>query len=172
MVHITVTAAGGGAMLKPHFATPNTAMKAENYIDMLRQDNFPQITSLMPAGKAWCFQQDLASPHTARGAMDFIAQRGVALLPWMPSGADCDPLDIYANPELEKRLRGNNLSAREKMIESRARALAEPPGGPAFKESLGKCWRSIKQRCKWAQAFCGRIITSSLVNAWDGQAAL
>ena len=87
----------------------------------------------------------------------------------MPSGADCSPLDIFVNPELKRRLRGRDLSTQTKIMESCARALADMSADPAFKESLKKCCKGIKKRCKWVQAFGGRICTSSLVAAWDSR---
>ena len=122
LIHLTADAAGGGIMLKPHFAKPNTTVTAATYVGLLRTDVFPQIAAVMPEGKQWYFQQDLASPHTAAATKQFLAERNVALAPWMPSGADCSLLDIFVNPELKRRPRGRDLSTQTKIMESCARA--------------------------------------------------
>ena len=108
----------------------------------------------------------MATAHTAASTKAFLAEQGVNLVPRMPSGADCSPLDIFVNPELKKRLQGRDLSTQKKIMESRARALNEMSADPAFKESLKKCCRGVKNRAKWARAHSGRICSTSLVNSW------
>ena len=55
------------------------------------------------------------------------------------------------------------MSTQAKITESCARALADISADPALKESLKKCCKGAKKRCKWVQTFGGRICTSSLV---------
>ena len=168
MVHISVTAAGGGAMLKPHFVDPKKKMTADYYTSMLKTDVFPQAAALFPEDEVFYFQQDLASSHTAKATMAYLRNKGVRLAPWLPSGADLSPLDIFVNPELKRRLRGKDMSTHEKVMGSAARALSEMSEDPEFKASLKKCCRGIKKRTQWVAAHGGRIATSSLVKSWAG----
>ena len=90
-------------------------------------------------------------------------------MPWLLSGADLRPLDIYVNPELKKRLRGKDMSSHEKVLEATSRALAAMSSDPELKVGLKKCCRSIKKRTQRVAAHGGRISTSSLVTAWVKQ---
>ena len=61
---------------------------------MLKTDVFLQIAAPLEEGEKFWFQQDLASPHTAKLTRAFLDQQGTCLAPWLPSGADARPLDI------------------------------------------------------------------------------
>ena len=124
----------------------------------------------MPEGKKRYFQPGLATPHTAASTKQFLSDEGVTIVPWMPSGGDCSPLDIFVNPELKKRLRGRNLSTQTKIMEFCARAMGEMAADPIFKEPLKKFCKGIKKRAKWVAAHGGRICTTSLVAPWRGGA--
>ena len=53
MVHITVSAAGGGTMLKPHFVPHKQPINGTYYANMLESDTFRQIDALVPEGETW-----------------------------------------------------------------------------------------------------------------------
>ena len=84
----------------------------------------------------------------------------------MPSGADVTPLDIYVNPELKKRLKGADLSTKEKLMAATTRALSDMRNDEEFTAGLRKCCRCIKRRLQWVVAHGGRISASSLVEKW------
>ena len=165
MVHITVTSAGGGQVLKPFFVDPGETMTAKYYIRMLKTDTLRQIATIVPPGGKFYFQQDLASPHTAKITKEFLAENDVALAPWLPSGADCSPLDIYVNPELKKRLRGQDLSTTQKLMGATARHLDAMSKDAKFLKGLKKCCKGIKKWTKWVAYNEGRPVTHTLVNA-------
>ena len=110
MVHITVCSANGGLLLKPHPLPENQTMAADYYCNMLESDVFPQIEGVLPEGERLWRQHDLASAHTALQTKQFLATKNITTLPWLPSGADLSPLDIYVSPELKRRLKGKDLS--------------------------------------------------------------
>ena len=89
----------------------------------------------------------------------------MALAPWLPSGADCSPLDIYVNPELKKRLRGPDLSTTQKLMDATARHLGAMSKDAKFLRGLTKCCKGIKKRAKWVACSEGRSVTQTLANA-------
>ena len=98
--------------------------------------------------------------------MDYLRSKGVELAPWLPSGADLSPLDIYVNPALKRRLQGKDMSSHEKVMDATARALDEMSSDPEFRAGLKKCCRSIKKRAQMVAAHGGQISTSSLAEGW------
>ena len=126
-------------MLKPHFVKPDAIAEAAHYAEILRTDVSTQIAALMPIGKQWYSKQDLASPRAAATTRQCPADHAVALVPWMPGGADCSPLDIFVNPELKRPPRGRDMSAQTKIMGSCAGAIAEMSADSAIKEPLEKC---------------------------------
>ena len=113
----------------------------------------------------------MASPHTALNTKGVLAARNLKCIPWLPSGADLSPLDIYVNPELKRRLKGKDLTAKEKLMAEVSRARADMRSDEKFLGSLRKCCRSIKKRAKWAHSHNGRISNSDLFNKWSGEDA-
>ena len=168
MVHITVSSARQGVVLKPHFVDPKKTMTAEYYVSMLTTDVFPQISTIVGEGSFW-WQQDLASPHTAKITTAYLAERSVMVAPWLPCGADVSPLDIYVNPELKKRLDGKDLESPEKIMAETAKALAEMGADEAFLKGLNKCCRGIKRRMQYVAANGGKICAKSLLAKWSGK---
>ena len=100
--------------------------------------------------------------------MNYLKSKWVELAPWLPSGADLSPEDIYVNPALKRRLLSKDMGSREEVMDATARALGEMSSDPEFRAGLKKCCRSIKKRAQWVAAHGGRISTSSLVKAWAG----
>ena len=80
--------------------------------------------------------------------MNYLKGKGVGLPPWLPSGADVSPLDIYVNPALKRRLRRKDMSLREKGTDATARALSAMSSDPEFRAGLAKCCGSIKKRAQ------------------------
>ena len=171
MAHKAASPAKQGVILKPHFLDPSETPTALYCHSVLQTDVFPQVASLLEEGEKWRFQQDLASPRAAKVTKSFIADQGVELLPWLPCGADVSALDIFVNPELKKKLRGKDMSARQKLIEATARALAEMSTDPVFLDRPNRCCRSAKRRSRWAAARGGKLSAIDLVNKWAACAA-
>ena len=104
---------------------------------------------MVPDGDKWYFRQDLATSHTAKQTRAMLASGGVTLVPWMPSGADLSPLDIFVNPELKKRLHGKDLGAIDKLVNATARELNNMSKNPAILKLLKKCSRGFKKLAQW-----------------------
>ena len=64
LIHLTVSAAGGGFAPKPHFVKPSTAVTAATCVDLLRPDVFPQIAAFtqIAAASSGTFCRDKAVP--------------------------------------------------------------------------------------------------------------
>ena len=78
MAHITVSAANGGAVLRPHSVPRNQTTTGRNYANMLEADALRQIGAIAPEGQKWYLQQDLASAHTAEITKELPAKEGKA----------------------------------------------------------------------------------------------
>ena len=150
-------------LLKPHFAPKGTTMTAAYYCSMLQSDTLRQIATCVPEGEQFYFQQDLASSHTAKQTMKMLEDEGVALAPWMPAGADLNPLDIYVKPELKKRLHRKDLSTVAKLLSVTARELDSMSKDADFLAGLQKCCRSFKKRAKWVAENDGRKVSHALL---------
>ena len=119
---------------------------------MLKTAVSPQVAALLEEGEKSWFQQDLASPRTAKLAKEFLYEQGVRLAPWLPSGADASLLDSRTGSEQhEKSNKGNGVGVGSS--ERRPRLLC----------GLNRCCRSIKWRLKRVVAHGGRLSTGSLV---------
>ena len=162
MAHITACSANGGVLLKPHFLPKNQTMAADYYCNMLESDVFPQIEGVLPEGERFWWQHDLASAHTALQTKQFLATKNITTLPWLPSGADLSPLDIYVNPELKRRLKEKDLSTRGKLMAEVSRDLGDMRADPEFLDGIRRFCRSAKNRAKWVRAHGGGISSSSL----------
>ena len=53
--------------------------------------------------------------------MHLMESEGVTVLPWMPAGADLNPLDIFVNDSVKNALKGKDVGTRR------------PLSGPALK---------------------------------------
>ena len=106
MIHMAVSAANGGAALAPHIVPDKTPIAAAHYKDnILNNDVFPNIRSLLKPGEDWVWMRDLASPHTALATKEYLQIESVATLPRMPKGADCNPLDFYVRTSIKIALK-------------------------------------------------------------------
>ena len=146
-------------------------MTANYYATMLETDTFPQIEARAPSSGGFYWQQDLASSHTANATKNFLSERDIKCLPWLPSGADLSPLDIYVNPALKDRLRGKDLTTNQKLMKEVSKAPSQMGADPDFLKGLRKCCKSIKKRAKWVVAHNGRTCTSNLVTKWAQEEA-
>ena len=66
-------------------------MTAEYYVSMLKTDVMPRVATVVAEGGRFCFQQDLASPHTAAPTTEYLKSKGVELAPWLSLRADLGP---------------------------------------------------------------------------------
>ena len=90
MVHLTCSSRGGGTLLKPYFVPHRQTITGEIYANMLEGDVLRQIEAEM-GGSPFYFQHDLASPHTSKTVEALLRNEGIAIAPWIPSGADLTP---------------------------------------------------------------------------------
>ena len=67
-----------------------------------------------------------------RKTKQFLATKNPNTLPWLPSGADLSPLDIYVNPELKRRLKEKDLSTRGNLMAGVSRALGDMGADSVF----------------------------------------
>ena len=70
---------------------------------MLKTVVFPQIAALLEEKEKSWFQQDLASPRTAKLTKAFLDKQGICLAPWLPRGADVSPLDSRKGREQHEK---------------------------------------------------------------------
>ena len=99
-----------------------------------------------------------------RKTKQFLATKNPNTLPWLPSGADLSPLDIYVNPELKRRLKEKNLSTREHLMAGVSRALGDMRNDAVFLDGIRKCCRIVRYRAKLAHARGGGI--RSIILVW------
>ena len=104
-IHIKATFAWGAQVIKPFFVDPGETMTAKYKIRMRNTDILRRRATIALRGGKFYLQQHLASLHTAKIAKEIPAENGVASVPWIPSGADCSTLEIYANTEINSRNR-------------------------------------------------------------------
>ena len=161
MVRIAVFIANGGVLLKPHFTPKKQTMAAEYYCNMLESNVFPQIEGVLPEGERFWWQRHISSSHTALQTKQFLVTNNITTLPWLPSGADLSPLDIYVNPELKRRPKENDLSSMEKLMGEVSRLLGDVRADAVLLDGIRKCCRIVENRAKWVHAHGGGISRSS-----------
>ena len=167
MVRLTVSSHNGGTVLKPFFAPHKTAITAEYYSAMLEGDIFRQLGVFM-GGKPFWFQQDLASPHTAKLTKAvFDKEPRARLLPWLSSGADLSPLDAFVNPPLKEELREKDVSNLAKLQLETAMAIDRLSKNAEWKSKLVATCRAFQKRITWVANNSGaKVIRSKANEEW------
>jgi hypothetical protein len=77
---------------------------------MLSGDVLRQI-GVATGGEPYRFQQDLASARAAKTTKLFFERENAMLAPWMQSGADLAPLDVFVNGAAKSKVRGRDISS-------------------------------------------------------------
>ena len=147
MVHLAVSSHGGGVMLKPFRMLPGETITAEVYQQMLAGDVMRQI-DVVTGGERYWLQQDLAPAHSAEKTKEFLDKEGARVLPWLPAGADLNPLDVFANSALEAKVRGRDVSSRGKLLAETAKAIDELSRDQAFMETTCNACRAFEKRVR------------------------
>ena len=66
---------------------------AEKYIEVLEDYLIPSLELLVPPGDPYLFQQDNASPHTAKITQEKFVEMGIPLLEWPAKSPDLNPIE-------------------------------------------------------------------------------
>ena len=74
----------------------------------------------------------------------------------MPAGADLNPLDVFVNAALKKRLQGKDLSTAPELKKETAVALAKMSKSPKFRRQLVRACKGFRARVEWVAANGGR----------------
>ena len=89
----------------PVFAPPGERINADDYIQMLQQSFFPQMSMMaQKRGKSkWGFQQDNAPCHSTQKVLKTIKKHAKCEFPpWPPVSPDLSPLDFFLWPEMKR----------------------------------------------------------------------
>ena len=157
MLHMTVSSPGGGVVLAPHIVPPKQAIDSEYYVDsILSTDVFPKIRAAVcgPAEgeQEWARMHDLASPHTALKTTAYLKKENVTLLPWMPKGADCNPLDIYvwgSTQEALKKTPKGQRDAASKLMAMLTKTVSDLRADPEWAKKAKRRRQSAPKRLTW-----------------------
>ena len=104
-------------------------------------------------GQPYVFQHDLASAHTATATKGRrLKAEGVTVLPWMPAGADLNPLDVFVNNFPKTALKGKNVCALPLLEKEAAKAIAALREDKVWIGQVSKARLSFSKRVKRAAA--------------------
>ena len=99
-----MSAVDGGSIIAPHLVPEKTTVTSSYYCDLLDNHTFPNVRVVM-GERSWWWQQDGASPHTAKATAKYLKDSGTQLLANWPATSAClNPLDFHVwgvmKPEL------------------------------------------------------------------------
>lgn len=93
----------------------------------------------------WFLHWDNAPVHTAAVVQNWLAARGVQVLPHPPYSPDLAPADFFLFPKLKKELAGRRLTAKtfKKEWDGAARTIAPTAYAAAFRKWMDRCNKCI-----------------------------
>ena len=106
--------------------------------------------------------------HSSQYDKALQAAKNLPMPPWIPSGADLSPPDIYANPQLKPRLKEKGLSTRGGLMADVSRELGDMRRESSLLNGIRKCFRIVGNRAKWAHAHGGVCVCvgGGAASAW------
>ena len=136
-----------------------TSLDSEYYCKNVLADNvLPKIRAAVlvsadqDAGKRWAFMRDLASPRAAFPATKPLKRENVRILPWIPKGADVNPLDVFVWDSIKDGLRVIPLEQRNnpaKLKAASTKTIANLSADPLWAQKVKRTCLSIPKRLKW-----------------------
>jgi len=91
----------------------------------------------------WMLHHDNAPCHTAISVNEFLAKKGISVVPQPPYSPDLSPCDFFLFPKLKFHLKGHHLGTVDniqKVVTDQLRALPH--------EDFQHCYREWKQRLR------------------------
>ena len=155
MLFMCVSSIGGGLVFEPHVVPPKQTVTSEYYVDHILKPLIPRMRASLlrqPEGTKWAFMQDQASPHTAKSTMSFLAQQGVTVLPWFPSGADANPLDIFVRNSIKNKLGElpkEHYNTAPKLEAALLHIAESSRQSPEWMSSIAKRCNEVPHRLQW-----------------------
>ena len=162
MFHMAVCAADGGIAIAPHFVPEKTSVDSKYYCGLLEGTTLPRVRLAMN-GRAWWWQQDGASPHTAKATTNFLRDNGVPLLhsKWPATSACLNPLDYFVWSKVKNELYLSQKYPVDTTAELQTSALKVMQlfeTDPEWKAQLRTACLSFRYRCEQIAANGGKLI--------------
>ena len=164
MLFLCVSSIGGGLVFEPHVVPPKTTVTGEYYIENIMKPLIPRMRAAMlqkTSGTKWAYMQDQASPHTAKPTIEFFKTQKIKLLPWFPSGADANPLDIMVWDSIKNKLGElpkEQYNTVPKLEASLLHVIQQLRESTEWLQSVAHCCEGVPRRLKWISKNGGQKI--------------
>lgn len=136
-------------IIHKEFVPPGQTVNGQFYCQVLERLR-KRVNRVRPEiSQSWMLHHDNAPSHKAACVTDFLAKKGIQLVPQPPYSPDVSPCDFFLFPKIKSCLKGERLESLENI---QRRVTAELNAIP--KEEFQKCfeaWKSRLQRCVAAE---------------------
>ena len=130
-----------------------SAMATEYYVNNVLRTASPAIRSkTIQQDGYFIWQQDLATLHAASFAQDYLQKEKALATPWMPKGADCNPLDLFARDSIKEALERTpkeSYGALKKLEATLLHAIEELRADHEWVRKAAEAYRSAPKRLRW-----------------------
>ena len=164
MLFLCVSSFNGGSVFEPHIVQANQNVTSDYYVNSILKETAPRIEAAVLVAaprKKWAWMQDLATSHAAKATLAHLAERKVARLPWFPSGADANPLDIFVWPSIKAKLQAKpkeQYNAAPKLQATLLAVIATLRADPEWVGQVEACCKGVPQRLGWIAENGGKQI--------------
>lgn len=115
---MVVTFFDAQGMIYVHAIPPGQTVNQTTYLAILRQLIRKHMSTKRPQYKGgnWKLHLDNAPCHTANSVRQFLASKGIKIVPHPPYSPDLAPSDFFLYPQMKKVTRGVKYESREEVL--------------------------------------------------------